>query len=119
MHIRAFRPSDAFALTRLTGSTPAVSRPERSVWVAEEGDRLVGTASLIVSPGPDRPVFRVASLFVLPERQGRGIGRALIRTLEGAARQRGAESLLVPAGFPSSQGTDTDSGTYILMGKPL
>ena len=61
----------------------------RQVFVALDGARVVGTASLASDV--------VRSVFVLPERQGRGVGKALMRHVEGIARAGGMQQLRVPA----------------------
>ncbi|WP_263146737.1 GNAT family N-acetyltransferase [Pseudomonas sp. RIT-PI-AD] len=62
---------------------------QRQVYVALLEGRILGTASL------DGAVVR--SVFVAPEAQGRGIGRALMAEVERAARAAGVRSLAVPA----------------------
>jgi ribosomal protein S18 acetylase RimI-like enzyme len=57
--------------------------PEGPIWVALEGDSIVGTVSGL--PEPDR--FYIRSMAVKPDAQGRGIGQRLLETLEEYARQ--------------------------------
>jgi GNAT superfamily N-acetyltransferase len=59
------------------------------VLVALDGERVVATASLAGD------VLR--SVFVLPEMQGRGLGKALMKHVEGVARAAGVQQLRVPA----------------------
>ena len=61
----------------------------RLVFVAVDQDRIVGTASL-----DDRVVRTV---FIEPNRQGCGIGRALMAEVERAAIERGVAVLAVPS----------------------
>ena len=61
----------------------------RQVFVALDGARVVGTASLAGDV--------VRSVFVLPERQGHGVGKALMRHVEDVARAAGVGQLRVPA----------------------
>ncbi|MDQ7983923.1 GNAT family N-acetyltransferase [Pseudomonas sp. G34] len=61
----------------------------REVFVALDGARVVATASLAGD------VLR--SVFVLPEMQGRGLGKALMKHVEGVARAAGVGQLRVPA----------------------
>ena len=61
----------------------------REVFVALDGERVVATASLAGD------VLR--SVFVLPEMQGRGLGKALMKHVEGVARAAGVQQLRVPA----------------------
>ncbi|SHM72878.1 GNAT family N-acetyltransferase [Phytopseudomonas punonensis] len=61
----------------------------RQVFVALDEECVVGTASLAGDV--------VRSVFVLPERQGHGVGKALMRHVEGVARAAGVGQLRVPA----------------------
>lgn len=61
----------------------------RQVFVALDGARVVGTASLAGDV--------VRSVFVLPERQGHGVGKVLMRHVEDVARAGGMQQLRVPA----------------------
>lgn len=90
----------------------------REVWVAEEGTRVVGTVS--------RDGNRVYSMFVSPDRAGRGIGRALMRHIEALAAAQGYDHMETGAsmsghgfyhrlGYRDVRESDTDVGlTYIL-----
>lgn len=62
---------------------------KRDVVVALLGARVVGTASL------DGDVVR--TVFVVPDVQGRGVGRRLMHELELRARARGISKLSVPS----------------------
>src|SRR5262249_60937901 len=62
---------------------------ERVIFVAVEGNAIVGTASL----GGDQ----VHAVFVHPVRQGRGIGKRLMEAVESAARARGERGLVLYA----------------------
>jgi ribosomal protein S18 acetylase RimI-like enzyme len=55
------------------------------VWVACESGRVVGV--VVLRPQP--PALLVENVAVLPERQGRGLGRELMRFAEGHARRAG------------------------------
>lgn len=61
----------------------------RQVFVALDGACVVATASLAGDV--------VRSVFVLPELQGRGVGKALMRHVEDIARAAGVRQLRVPA----------------------
>jgi len=96
--IRALRETNAkdytpdiIARVELSFSPAAVERliDQREVFVAEMDNRVVGTASL------DGQALR--TMFVLPEVQGRGIGRLLVQRIERVARERQLAILTVPA----------------------
>lgn len=61
----------------------------REVFVALDGARVVATASLAGDV--------VRSVFVLPGRQGHGLGKALMTHVEDVARAAGVQQLRVPA----------------------
>ncbi|QND71856.1 GNAT family N-acetyltransferase [Tardiphaga robiniae] len=96
--IRALRETNAkdytpdiIARVELSFSPAAVERliDQREVFVAEMDNRVVGTASL------DGQALR--TMFVLPDVQGRGIGRLLVQRIERVARERQLAILTVPA----------------------
>ncbi|MGM5027358.1 GNAT family N-acetyltransferase [Tardiphaga sp. 862_B3_N4_1] len=96
--IRALRETNAkdytpdiIARFELSFSSAAVERliDQRDVFVAEMDNRVVGTASL------DGQTLR--TMFVLPDVQGRGIGRLLVQRIERVARERQLAILTVPA----------------------
>jgi N-acetylglutamate synthase-like GNAT family acetyltransferase len=96
--IRALRETNAkdytpniIARVELSFSSAAVERliDQRDVFVAEMDNRVVGTASL------DGQALR--TMFVLPNVQGRGIGRLLVQRIERVARERQLAILTVPA----------------------
>ncbi|MDR6660305.1 N-acetylglutamate synthase-like GNAT family acetyltransferase [Tardiphaga robiniae] len=96
--IRALRETNAkdytpdiIARVELSFSSAAVERliDQRDVFVAEMDNRVVGTASL------DGHALR--TMFVLPDVQGRGIGRLLVQRIERVARERQLAILTVPA----------------------
>ena len=64
---------------------------ERLLVVAEDSSGVVGFGQL------DQAMGEVDAVYVLPGRQGEGIGRALLRTLEDAARSVGLERLQLSA----------------------
>ena len=72
-------------------SPPAVRRliAGRAVFVALDQDRIVGTAGL--------DGCTVRTVFVVPDLQGRGIGRLLMARVVEAARGKGLAALLVPS----------------------
>ena len=63
------------------------------VFVAKEGERLVGTGSLVGS--------EISGLFVLPDLQGSGIGGALMKELERQAVLRNITTVELDVSIPS------------------
>jgi GNAT superfamily N-acetyltransferase len=63
-------------------------------WVAESDGRLVGFACGIERPGRSGPWWFLSSLFVLPEAQGRGVGRALLERA-ASGRERGGLAVTI------------------------
>jgi GNAT superfamily N-acetyltransferase len=69
----------------------ALSLPgDEERWVAEDGEKIVGWASLERS---EDGVAVLDDLWVAPAAMGRGIGSALFAQVASAARARGARSL--------------------------
>ncbi|MBD9504096.1 GNAT family N-acetyltransferase [Pseudomonas sp. PDM17] len=62
---------------------------QRLVFVALLDDEIVGTGAL--------DGHTVRSLFIAPQQQRKGIGKALMRRVEKTSLQRGIEVLLVPS----------------------
>jgi aminoglycoside 6'-N-acetyltransferase I len=62
-------------------------------------------------PGYDGRVWELHPLVVRPERQGKGIGRALVQDLEALVRERGAQTLWL--------GTDDEDDMTTLAGVNL
>ena len=83
--------ADIIARVERSFSPDAVAEliDRRDVFVAVRSDGIVWTASL------DRQSVR--TMFVAPDLHGRGIGRALIQTIESLARRRKIAVLQVPA----------------------
>lgn len=67
------------------------SHPTTLVFLAFVDDVAVGIATCFLgfSTFAARPLINVHDLSVLPEHRGRGIGQALLRAVEAAARERG------------------------------
>ena len=121
MHIRRFREEDGAALAKVIERTLRITNArdyspeyiedivgtmtnekliERSTWthfyVACEGDRIIGSGAI----GPyygraDESCF--FTIFVLPEYQGRGVGRRIVETLEADPYFLRARRIEVPA----------------------
>ena len=111
-YIRAFEIADATSVSSLISTTLRTSNvkdypadflskvaasltppslcelaKKRVIFVAVEGNVIVGTASL----GGDQ----VHAVFVHPARQGQGIGRRLMEAVESEARARGEPGLIL------------------------
>jgi GNAT superfamily N-acetyltransferase len=69
------------------------AQTERTTFVALEGDKVVGTATLEKDDLPPRPALSpwLGSVYVLPEFRGRGIGALLVTRVEQEAKVRGFE----------------------------
>ena len=63
-------------------------------WVAEDGGRILGEILLSPLAAPFR-ALALAPVAVAPERQGSGIGSALVEAAVGQARDRGWEAIFV------------------------
>lgn len=79
-------PSSAL---RMTAASIAEDAAAGALLLAEHGGELVGCA--FVRPKGD--ALYIAKLAVRPDRQGRGIGRALMAAARGEARARGLAAL--------------------------
>ena len=68
--------------------------------VAVDGDRIVGTARLWHVACGDRPALLLGPVAVACDRQGEGIGAALIAHAIGAARTRGHAAIVLVGDAP-------------------
>lgn len=112
MKIRLFQYKDADELSKLIGKTVVESNSEdyskkaitvlvehfspknlikfskkKDILVAIEKNKIVGTITLDSN--------KISAMFVLPNQQGKGVGRKLIKRLEKLAQQKGLELLRV------------------------
>ena len=102
--IREARPEDAPALSRLLDDfgfpasaesivdrLRALAQSNESVLVAQEGNEVIGFATVHVMPVLHRPtpVGRISAIMVAEDRRGRGVGCALMAAAERAASSRG------------------------------
>lgn len=80
---------------RLRRQTESPELPQ--TWVARADDRVIGSASLVPNDMETHPEWEpwLASVFVAPEHRGQGVGRALVRHVEEAARARGYRKLFL------------------------
>ncbi|MFE6974506.1 GNAT family N-acetyltransferase [Streptomyces sp. NPDC057682] len=80
----------------------AVESGEQRVWIARDGERVAGTVSLAPARMPNgRHRAEIGKLMVRPSARGRGLGRALLDTVERAAADDGRTLLVL----------DTESGS--------
>ncbi|BBN65030.1 MULTISPECIES: GNAT family N-acetyltransferase [Pseudomonas] len=96
-------PASVIERVQLSFSPAAIEQliQQRLVFVASEGNVVVGTASL------EGEVVR--SVFVDPDRHRRGVGRLLMAELERVARKAGAVRMVVPSSL-------TAQGFYWALG---
>lgn len=112
-------------------SVDALRVPEIRFFVAEDGEDVLGTIALARKDG----YGEVKSMFVDPSARGRGVARALLRHVEGVAREMGvpvlrletgnlleaAIALYTAQGFQpcGAFGDYAVNGTSVFMEKPL
>jgi putative acetyltransferase len=76
--------------------------PEISLFVARQGDRIVGTGAVRRMPGEagsdGRPYGEVKRMYVDPTLRGQRVGARLIDALEGALRRDGIALALLETG---------------------
>ncbi len=90
--------SESAAIGEATART--CPRPETAApyWVAEEDGRIHAYCSAGPTRDPDLPFdAELYTLYVLESAQGRGVGKALLRTAATHLRERGFSGLLVCA----------------------
>jgi GNAT superfamily N-acetyltransferase len=64
--------------------------------VARDGDRAVGCGAIRLL---DPRTAEVKRMYVEPDERGKGIGRAVLASLDAAARQMGAQRLVLETGI--------------------
>jgi ribosomal protein S18 acetylase RimI-like enzyme len=67
--------------------------PSAHGYIAEVNDRMAGYARILFNREENR--LYLTALYLLPEFQGRGVGKRLIETVEGHAAERHIEEILV------------------------
>lgn len=133
-----FDPDDwaPYALT-LPDTAPRVAQGELLVAVDQDDD-VVGTATLYLRPQPTSGHWRdgdavIRFLAVRPDRQGKGIGAALLEDCIGRARGAGlrrvalqttphmvlATRMYESRGFVRDKSGDLVVGTFVLLGYAL
>lgn len=87
--VAPFETADAERFWR-EGVGPPLARGARRLWIAEQDGALVGTVQLALETPPNQPHrAEVTKLLVDPAQRRRGVGAALMRTLEAEARRLG------------------------------
>ncbi len=103
-----FKPLDAVGWTL----DVADEAGRRMVFAAEAGGRIVGMVQMVPAGLPRQPHRAdVVKLVVHRSARGRGIGRALMAALEGAARETGVPLLTVETAVESD-----GRGLYTALG---
>jgi ribosomal protein S18 acetylase RimI-like enzyme len=89
---------------------------EGPVWVAMDGNTMIGTVSGLPEPGR----FYVRSMAVSPDAQGHGIGQHLLEVLEAFARDKGFERtyLYTTHVLPGAKRLYEKNGFYVLRETP-
>ena len=103
MHYRLFEPddfADLYAIEEVCFQPPQrfsrrymrylVQHSRTATWVAEESFCLFGFAIVEWSKQVAGVVAYIATIEVLPEMRGRGVGSELLRRIEGSAHAEGA-----------------------------
>jgi ribosomal protein S18 acetylase RimI-like enzyme len=85
---------------------------EGPIWVAEDGEKMVGTVSGL----PEDGRFYIRSMAISPAAQRRGIGQKLLDALEKYARERGFEKLYLYTTYvlPGARELYEKNGFYVL-----
>ncbi len=94
-HSAALYPPDSRHLVDVA----FLSGPSVRFFVARRDGRAVGCGALVPTDGRAAELKR---MFVVPGLRGHGIGRALMTTIEDAARQDGVRLLLLETGVQST-----------------
>ena len=81
----------AFAATTPTSDEIQKRWSEGPVWVAKQGDQLVGTISAV----PKSEGLYIRSMAVLPSSRGHGIGHLLLQAVERFAIMQGVQRMLL------------------------
>jgi GNAT superfamily N-acetyltransferase len=82
------------------------------ILVAKIGDQIVGTVDIAL-PLSDNLDLAEFALDILPEFQGRGVGRQLLAAAEHFARDEGRHTILIDTNHPSASLGDSGAGQLI------
>ncbi|HMN45405.1 MAG TPA: GNAT family N-acetyltransferase [Povalibacter sp.] len=92
---------EAFAEYGHTAFVQRLSQEERIFYLAEQGEGLLGFAEVLrndtESPVPGIRGSELVRLYVQPQAQGRGLGRALLQRVERGAREAGSAGVWLSA----------------------
>jgi ribosomal protein S18 acetylase RimI-like enzyme len=104
--------AEAFAYTTPPADVISGRFAEGPIWVAVDGDLIVGTVSGL--PEPDR--FYIRSMAIKPRAQRLGIGQRLLETLEAFARDAEYKKLYLYTTFvlPAAKRLYERNGFYVL-----
>lgn len=92
-----YPPEYIEALVRQHGPDVIAERAEQGhMYVACDGDRIIGTGTVAGYWGSETESI-LLTVFVLPEYQGKGIGRRIIETLEQDEYGKRANRIEIPA----------------------
>ncbi|WP_254824435.1 GNAT family N-acetyltransferase [Haloglomus halophilum] len=97
----AMRDADAYlaAADHSDLDAPTEAYADGAFLVGEAGGEVVAVGGLQpVEPGDGPPAFEMTRVAVLPAYQGQGYGRAVVRALEDAAHERGADRVVLETG---------------------
>ena len=106
----------AFEYTTPSTDTVRGRFDEGPIWVAMDGNAMIGTVSGL--PEPDR--FYVRSMAVRPDAQGLRFGQRLLEILENFAREKGFERMYLYTThvLPGAKRLYEKNGFYVLRETP-
>ena len=99
LHLRAMHDASPAESVHALG-LEALRSPDVTVWAAWDGDVLMGIGALRVEPAAAEG--EIKSMRTDPRFLGRGVGRAILRTIISEARRRGLERLCLETGTDES-----------------
>ena len=99
-----------------SGVIAGASAGQRLVFVARDAGRIVGSAQLALAPLPNsRHRAELQKLLVHRSHRGRGLGTALVRAAEAAARVHGRTLIVLDSGVVVADGPTVE----VLNDEPL